>query len=303
MTKFFLYARKSSEWDDRQVQSIPDQISVMTKKAESLKIDIVKIFREEKSAKSPWRSIFDEMMKQIRNWEADGIITWKLDRLSRNPIDSWMLQYMLQTWELSIIITSDRDYIDTDSWLLFSVESWIWNQYILDLKKNVKRGLDYKTSAWMYCGMAPEWYLNKSDDATIIPDPERFDLIRKMRDLMLTWNYTVRQIMHIANDDWWFRRRKKKKTWWTKLQLSWMYRMFNNVFYTWDFMWNGQIKKWIHKSMITYDEFYRVQDMLWEHGIHTCSYKKEFAYTWFIKCWECWSAITASQKIKKMGHA
>ena len=299
MDKFFLYARKSSEWDDRQVQSIPDQISVMTKKAENLKINITEIFKEEKSAKSPWRPVFDEMMKKIRKGEASWIITWKLDRLSRNPIDSWMLQYMLQTWELSIIITSDRDYMDTDSGLLFSVESWIWNQYILDLKKNVKRGLDYKTWAWMYCGMAPEGYLNNKEDASIIPDPERFELIRKIWDLMLTGNYTVRQIMHIANEDWWFRRRKKKKLWGNKLQLSWMYRMLNNVFYTWDFMWNGEIKKWIHKAMITYDEFYRVQDMLWEKWIHTCSYKKEFAYTWFIKCWECWSAITASQKIKK----
>jgi len=239
-------------------------------------------------------------MQRIRAWDADGIITWKLDRLSRNPIDNGMLQYMLQTWEISIIITSDRDYMDADAWLLFSVESWIWNQYILDLKKNVKRWLDFKTSSGMYCGMAPEWYLNSKEDATIIVDPERFDLIRKMWEMMLSWSYTVRQIMHIANDDWGFRRRKKRKLWGNKLMLSGMYRMFNNIFYTWDFMWNGQIKKWTHKPMITYDEFGRVQEMLWGKGIHVCKQVKEFAYTWFIKCWECGSAITATQKTKEI---
>lgn len=299
MKNYFLYARKSSEDRDKQIQSVPDQISVMKKKDNSLWINIIKVFREERSAKSPWRPVFNDMMKRIQKGEASWIISWKLDRLSRNPIDSWALQYMLQTWELEIIVTNDRNYTDTDAWLLFSVESWIWNQFILDLKKAVKRWMDYKTDTWIFCWMAPEWYLNKKDDKTIIIDSERFDMIRKMWDMMLTWSYTVKQIMYIANDDWKFKRRwtKKRPPW--KLQLSWMYRMFNNIFYTWDFMWKWQIKKWTHQAMVSYEEFHRVQEMLWEKWIHIAWKRKEFAYTWFIKCWECGCAITATEKRKK----
>lgn len=298
MKKYFLYTRKSSEDKDRQVQSIPDQISVMVKKSESLWIKIIHTFEEEMSAKSPWRPAFNEMVQRIRNWEAEGIVSWKLDRLSRNPIDSWTLQYMLQTWELELIVTNDRNYTDTDAWLLFSVESWIWNQFILDLKKAVKRWMDYKTDSGVFCGMAPEWYLNKKDDKTIIVDEERFELIRKMWELMLTWNYTVRQVMEIANEQWSFKRRWTKKRPPSKLKLSGMYKMFNSVFYTWDFMWNGQIKKWTHKSMISYQEFYRVQEMLGEKWIHIQGRTREFAYTGFMKCWECGSSITATQKTK-----
>lgn len=298
MKKYFLYARKSLEDDGKQIQSIPDQIFAMRKKAKSLWITIVRTFEEKKSAKSPWRPVFNEMIEGLRRWEAEWIVTWKLDRLSRNPIDSGTIQYMLQTWELEIIVTNDRNYADVDAWLLFSVESWIWNQFILDLKKNVKRWLDYKTWRWIFCAMAPEWYLNNKANATIEIDPERFDLVKKMWEYMLSWNYTVKQIMHIANEDWGFRRRKKKKLWGNKLMLSGMYRMFNNVFYTWDFMWKGEIKKGTHKPMITYDEFYRVQEMIWEKWIHIAQKTREFAYTGFVKCWECGSAITATEKHK-----
>jgi hypothetical protein len=298
MEKYFLYARKSSEWEDRQVQSIPDQIDTMTKKAKNIWIIVIAFFEEEMSAKAPWRPVFNEMIKRIKKGEAKGIIAWKLDRLSRNPIDSWTIQYMLQTGELANIITSDRTYTEVDAWLLFSVESWIWNQFILDLKKNTKRWLDFKVSQGIFCSMVPEWYLNKRDDKVIIVDLDKFNLVRKMWDLMLSWNYTVPQVLNIASNEWWFRTRITKKRWGTKLSLSGLYRIFNNIFYTWDFLWKWQIRKGTHRPMITYNEFYRVQEMIWKRGIHIRWKTREFSYTWFMKCWECGSAITAEEKHK-----
>jgi DNA invertase Pin-like site-specific DNA recombinase len=55
------------------------------------------------------------MIQRIKKGEAKGIVTWKLDRLSRNPIDSGTIQYMLQTGELANILTSDRIYNEVDA--------------------------------------------------------------------------------------------------------------------------------------------------------------------------------------------
>lgn len=52
--KYFLYARKSSEGEDRQVQSIGDQTDRITKMAEELHLDIIEILSEAKSAKNPY---------------------------------------------------------------------------------------------------------------------------------------------------------------------------------------------------------------------------------------------------------
>lgn len=81
------------------------------------------------------------MLDRIKAGEANSILVWKLDRLSRNPIDSGMIQYMLQKGSLSKVVTSDRIYYPVDSGLLYSVEAGMANQYIMDLSKNVKSGM------------------------------------------------------------------------------------------------------------------------------------------------------------------
>lgn len=210
--KYFLYARKSSESEDRQVQSIDDQINRLKQLAQDLGLEIVKIYTEAKSAKKPNnRPIFDEMMQRIENGEADGILCWQINRLSRNPIDSGKLGWLLQQGILKSIQTINRQYLPDDNVLLFSVESGMANQYILDLRKNVKRGTESKLQKGWAPNMAPLGYLNDKAEKIIVKDPDRFPLIRKMWDLMLTGNYTPPKILHKANNEWGFRTRAWKK--------------------------------------------------------------------------------------------
>lgn len=296
--KFFLYARKSQESDERQIQSIEDQIEVMKKKAKSLWYNIVWIFTESKTAKAPWRVQFNEMIRRIWEWEAQWIISWKLDRLTRNPIDTWTVQYMLQNGLLNLIHTNDWDYDLNNSWLMFSVISWMANQFIIDLSKNVKRWLNSKVNKWRFPWVAPEWYKNKLDDNTIIKSVTNFKLVKKMWNLMLTWNYSVLQVVDIANNEWWFKTTKRKKIWWKSITYGSWYRIFNNIFYTWYFQFNWVIHEWKHDAMITLEEFYRVQKLLWDKW-KAKVIKHEFPYWWIFNCWCCNFRITAENKLKK----
>ena len=72
--QYFIYARKSSEGEDRQVTSIEDQISEMTKLANDLNLTVVDIISESKSAKEPGRKGFDELLRRIEDGEAQGIL-------------------------------------------------------------------------------------------------------------------------------------------------------------------------------------------------------------------------------------
>lgn len=295
--KIFLYARKSSESSERQVQSINDQLKVMRKRANELWYTIIDEFTESMSAKKPWRYRFNEMINRIEKWEVKWVIAWKIDRLSRNPIDTWTIQFMLQNWKLDRIITSDREYYPYDAWLLFSVESWMANQYIIDLRKNVERWVNSKIEKWWTPWALPEWYRRNHDDKTVIIDKENSILIRKIFDLFLSWNYTVNQIKDKANNEWWYRTRKRRIMWWKPLTTSLMYKILSNIFYTWNFMWKWKEYPWKHTPIITYSEYDRVQKLLWKKWRQRPRIR-EYSYTGIIKCWECWCMITAEDKFK-----
>lgn len=293
--KYFLYVRKSSEGEDRQVQSLWDQIDVMTKKAQQLGINIIGIFSESQSAKAPWRKEFNKMIALLYEWKADGIIAWKLDRLSRNPIDTGTVQYMLQNGTLQKIITSDREYHPVDAGLLMSVETGMANQYIIDLRKNVLRGMNSKTEKGIFCGQAPEWYRNNKEEKTIEIDALNFRLVRKAWDFLLSWIYTVPQIVEMINTDYAY---KSNKKWWKEMTIWWLYGIFKNVFYTGNFMWKWEIKTGTHAPMISMQEFEKAQDILGRKWTKIRPKTLEFAYSGIIRCGECWSSIVATQKTK-----
>jgi len=87
-TKYFLYARKSTEDEERQVMSIEAQLAELADFAKRENIDISEQFIESKSAKKPGREIFNEMIQKIyESKEPVGILAWHPDRLARNSVD------------------------------------------------------------------------------------------------------------------------------------------------------------------------------------------------------------------------
>ena len=95
MPKYYLYARKSTDDEDRQILSIESQINELREFARKENLLIVDEFVEAKSAKSPGRPIFDFMLKQLESNNADGILAWHPDRLARNSLDGGKIIYFI----------------------------------------------------------------------------------------------------------------------------------------------------------------------------------------------------------------
>ena len=74
--KYFLYIRKSTDEDDRQVLSLEAQETELKEFALRENLLIAAIFRESQTAKEPGRPIFNDMLKRMENGEAEGILAW-----------------------------------------------------------------------------------------------------------------------------------------------------------------------------------------------------------------------------------
>ena len=95
-TKYFLYARKSTDDEERQIKSIEDQRAELTEYANHNDIISADKFIENKTAKKPGREIFNQMIEKVyASDEPVGILAWHPDRLARNSIDGGQIIYLI----------------------------------------------------------------------------------------------------------------------------------------------------------------------------------------------------------------
>lgn len=294
--RYFIYVRKSSEPDDRQVLSIPSQIKEL--KAKFGELSIVAILEESMSAKAPGRPIFERMIERIEAGEADGVISWHPDRLARNSVDGGKIIYLLDIGKLVNLKFGSYTFENTPEgkWMLNIVFGQ--SKYFVDkLSKDVKRGNRAKYDMGGITWVGPQGYINNLINHTIEPDPERFNLVRRMWDMLLS-GYRVSQILEAANEGWSYRTIKRKKSGGRPLHLSTLYAIFTNpLYYGVNIRPDGTIHSCTHRPMITEQEFWRAQAILGRKG-KARPKKYEFPFTDSIRCGECGGMVTAEEKKK-----
>ncbi|MGI5841537.1 MAG: recombinase family protein [Patescibacteria group bacterium] len=301
--KYFIYCRKSSEQEDRQVLSLESQEKELLEVARINKLKISGIYKESGSAHVIGRKLFDEMISKIEKGEANGLVVWDESRIARNSLDGGKVIYMMDLGQITEIYKPGKIYRNTPD-----DKSWMSMVFMMSKKEsddkgeNVKRGLNTKAEkGWLPSGAKPGYMNDKyaeKGNKTIKVDPVRFPLIRQAWEMLVYKGFSIEKILHKLNNEMGYRSPTKKTIGGKPMWRSQLYKLFRDPFYYGYFEYPAKSGKWRkgqHKSMITEDEFNRAQVIL-GRKMAPRPHKTEFAYSGLITCGECGARITAEEK-------
>src|SRR3989339_380202 len=199
--KFFIYARKSTDSEDRQIRSIVDQLAELRELAKKENIDVIDTLVEKQTAKKPGRPIFAEMLKRIEAGEATGILAWHPDRLARNSVDGGQIIYLVDTGIIKELKFPTFWFDPTPQGkFMLSIAFGQSKYYIDNLSENIRRGFRQKLRNGIWPCCAPLGYLNDKNTKTIYPDKDRAVFIRKTFELYSSGDYPLAEVRRIMNE-------------------------------------------------------------------------------------------------------
>ena len=286
--KYFLYARKSTDEPGRQILSIEAQITELKEFAERENLNVVENFIESQTAKIPGRPIFNEMIKRIESGEAEGILAWHPDRLARNSIDGGQIIYLIDTEKITALKFPTFWFDATPQGkFILNIAFGQLKYYIDNLSENVKRGLRQKVRRGEQSGVAITGYLNDKVSHKIVPDPERFPLVRKMFELYATGKYSLKDLRNKMPSLGLISRNSKVFT------ISNIQMFLKNPFYYGAFVFNNELHQGNHKPAITKKLFDKCQEVMAQKAHKMKRGQKEYIFRSLLRCGECGCSITS----------
>lgn len=292
---YFAYCRKSTDTEEKQALSLDGQSEEIEDFCQKRGMQIKEELRESFSAKKAGRPVFNLMIERLKRGEADGVVTYKADRLTRNYTDLGILAELLETGIEIWDTTFGQYHIEQNGMFMLGLNASLAKQYIVNLAQDTKRGLMQKVEKGWFPGWAPTGYKNNRVEKTIEVDFETAPFIKKAFELYATGQYSLIELA-----DKLYKEGLKSRTGNSYFHRSTLAQILKNPFYYGVFRWRDKVHQGKHEPLIPEELFEKVQAML--EGRAVCPPKPEkklFTYgNQLMRCGECGCAITAEEHYK-----
>ena len=290
---YFIYARKSTDAEDKQVLNIEAQLVELRAYAKNEGLIIVDELIEKQSAKTPGRKIFGDILKRIENSEANGIIAWRPDRLARNSVGGGQIVYLLGQTHLQSLKFPTFWFENTSQGkFMLSIAFGQSKYYVDNLSENTKRGSRQKVRRGEYPSIAPIGYINDVRTKTIVVDKRRKPFVIAAFELYSEDNQRLQDIADYLKDNGITTRGKKP------LHKDQIKRLLTNPFYYGHFRYGGIVYEGKHKAIVEKKLFDQVQTVIAKRCRPQKNPTSPQALCGLLRCSTCQMHITAEKKIK-----
>ena len=297
--RYCLYARKSSESDERQAMSINAQVKEMLDIAKAQDLNIVHTLEESHSAKeSGQRDVYNELIQSIKDGEYNAVLTWSPDRLSRNAGDLGAIVDLMDQGKLLHIKTYSQTFTNSPSEKFLLMILCSQAKLENDNKSiNVKRGIKAKCEMGWRPGAAPLGYINRSYNGVkeIALDPERSHYVAEIFKLAAK-GMSGRDIKA------WLDKEGFRTKGGAQISRSQIFEIINNTFYYGEFQYpegQGKFYQGKHEPLTTKELYDQIQ----QSRVIPVKVKwgsKKFAFKDIFRCGTCRANITAEEKFKAL---
>ena len=297
-----LYARVSSEEQEKEGYSIPAQTKFLHEYAGNEGIKIIHEFIDVETAKQPGRPGFMEMVdffakeaKKDPTRRCRILLVEKTDRLYRNLKDYITID------DLGIDIHFAKEGIvlspksHSSEKFLHGIKVLMAKNYVDNLSEETRKGLQEKAEQGIWPLKASLGYGNvkRGDGKKVIePDPETSPLVCQVFEWYATGNYALEQLAEMARDAGLRAQRSGKP-----LGRSGIHKLLCNRVYYGEFVWKGRIYKGVHEPIVTRELWDKVQGILrFRSTKKPRRVKHHFAFSNLITCAHCGCSLVGEIK-------
>jgi len=288
--EYVIYCRKSSEGEDKQVQSLDTQLRELSEHAERNKLNIVEVISESKSAFKTGREGFNRMMGLFASGKANAILVVRGNRISRNPIDAGYVISLMDKKKLLYIRTPHSTCYTSSSTdkMMIALELIFSKKDSDDKGDMVKEGQRTKAIKGYPHGLASMGFVNdkteEKGNRKWLVDKIRLPVVKEMLDMFLSGNYSGTQLYDWARNKAKLTTPKHKKCGGNLIVYSRVYEILKDPIYAGFFHYEGkryELSKELPR-LISEDEHNKIKKMLSSRTLPKTQ-THESVYSGFIK--------------------
>jgi DNA invertase Pin-like site-specific DNA recombinase len=284
MRKFFSYIRVSTLRQGQTGTSLAEQQAAIERYAQQWNLQIVKQFEERETAAKRGRPIFEQMLKYVKNGQAEGVLMHKIDRSARNLRDWADLGDLIDQGVEIQFVNEGLDLHSRGGRLSADIQAVIASDFIRNLREETRKGFYGRIKQGLYPRPAPLGYLDKGKGQPKALDPLKAPLVRQAFEMYATgdWglNALVDKLYEVG-----LRGKKGHKV--TRGGLS---KIFHNTFYIGitSLKNRGELFPGLHQPLISKTLFEQVQAVLEGKNIKKLK-RHMFKFRGVVRCANCQS--------------